>query len=333
MNTYLLKKAMIATAVTRGMKDLDEDPKRSVRRLCDLGRQFSKNRFHNLVFSVMQEVLHNEDSAYYDMVRSVLSNINHEAVREFGTNFGYMSWAYGAGRLRSRQDETGIQIPWTIMMRYDEDRELTIERMARIIEEGQSLGIYAYFIRQSGSASDSYEILELLERYKDCAFFWMRGNGRLTAAQIQMLKVCPNTVVSLPVEDGESLLTAALLRDQKIAFAMHALYRDETDKGTVDHNMEVILATATSMFFLIADDGTKKSLREECYNSRLEQRYPCIMMDYYGDAVSISRTLAEHSRILEIGCDGRIIRPSGKEGRPFSFDLPLLDALKECMDD
>ena len=58
---------MIESAVAHGLKEIEEDPKRSARRLVDLGKQFSKNRFQDLVFSVMQELLDNENSAYYDM--------------------------------------------------------------------------------------------------------------------------------------------------------------------------------------------------------------------------------------------------------------------------
>lgn len=37
-----MKKAMIEAAVTRGIREMEEDPERSIRRLADLGRQFSK---------------------------------------------------------------------------------------------------------------------------------------------------------------------------------------------------------------------------------------------------------------------------------------------------
>ena len=55
MNTYAITRAMIESAVAHGLKEIEEDPKRSARRLVDLGKQFSKNRFQDLVFSVMQE--------------------------------------------------------------------------------------------------------------------------------------------------------------------------------------------------------------------------------------------------------------------------------------
>ena len=332
-NTYLMKKAMIEAAVARGIRQMDEDPERSARRLADLGKQFSGNRFQDQVFTVIQELLDNENSAYYDMLHNVVKNISHDAMRTFGVNFGYMSWAYGAEKIREAQKGLGFCIPWCMMLRYDGSLEdgLGIDTLRKLMEQGQDLGIYAYFIRQAAGSGDSYELLTLLERYKECAFVWIKESGRLTAAQIQMLHVCKNTVVSLPIQDEESLLTAALLRDQKIAFALHSSYGDDSTAEMIRPIMENVLASETSMFFLIGDDGTKADATPLCYNSRLKQEYPCVLMDYYGDAKSISRVVVEHENLLEIGADGYLIRPDGSRGERFPSELSLKYALRQIM--
>lgn len=337
MNTYLMKKAMIEAAVDRGIKDMEDDPERSLRRLTDLGKQFSKNRFQEMVFSVMQELLDNENSAYYDMMHNVLKNSDHDALKKFGVNFGYMGWTYGAGKLRKIEAEQGFRIPWTMLLRYDPscDSEggLTIDRLAKLMEQGQELGIYVYFIRQTGDDNDSYQLLTLLERYKECAYVWFKDNGRLTAAQIQMLKLCKNTVVSLPLEDPETTLTAALLKDQKIPFSLHTGYSSEKDfdESGLSRYMENVLTTETCFFFLIANDDATYSAAKMAYDSRLQQKYPCLIMDYYGDAESITKIVCEHDSMLEIDTDGRILLPDKAKGEPFPFELPLADALKTVM--
>ena len=96
MNTHTIGKAMIETAVKHGFKEMREDPKRSMRRLADLGRQFSKSRFQDDIFSVIQEVLQKEDSAYYTMIENALANINEESLETFGINVGYNAWVCGA---------------------------------------------------------------------------------------------------------------------------------------------------------------------------------------------------------------------------------------------
>ena len=54
------------------------------------------------------------------------------------------------------------------MLRYDAKAEdgLTMDRLSSLMEQGQDLGIYAYFIRECADDEDSYALLELLERYK-----------------------------------------------------------------------------------------------------------------------------------------------------------------------
>lgn len=337
MNTYLMKKALIETAVSRGIKEMEDDPERSVRRLADLGKQFSKNRFQDQVFTVMQELLNNDNSAYYDMVSNLLKNSDHEAMKKFGVNFGYMSWTYGAATIRKQEEDSGVCIPWTILLRYNPANQdgLTVNRMKTLFDQGTALGIYAWFIRECSNHMDSYELLELLEKYKDSAFVWIKGDGRLTAAQIQMLKVCRNTVVSLPIEDPESILTAALLRDQKIIFAMHMNYDSTENPEAISSIMENVLTSETSLFFLIPQDnvpaGDIEKSRKFCYDSRLRQEYPCCLMDYIGDAASLSNVVVEHPNLVEIDTNGRLLRPDGHAGEAFPFDEPLLDVFRRIL--
>ena len=147
-----------------------------------------------------------------------------------------------------------------------------------------------------------------------------------------MLRVCRNSLVCLPLSDPETSLTAALLRDQKIPFALYLEYgRDSILPGLTDVYKESVLASETAMFFLISADGADCAAADLAYRSRLEQKYPFVIMDYYGDGQSISRVLCEHTNLLEIGSDGRMIRPDGQKGKPFPFELPLIDALRQVM--
>ena len=334
-----MKKAMIESAVDMGLKQMEEDPKRSVRRLTDLGKQFSKNRFQDMLFSVMQELLDNEDSAYYDMMHNLLANSDREALKKFGINFGYMGWTYGAAQIREHEKESGCCIPWTILLRYDPSLEngLHNDELSALMESGQELGIYVYFIREAaGVPDDSYALLEILERYKECAFIWFKGDGRLTAAQIQMLKLCKSTLVSLPIDDPETLLTVSLLKDQKIPFSLHIEYDGNNPVGAYegdkrDQLSEQILSSQSAFFFLIAKDDTPCSLRQHAYDSRMQQKHPYVAMDYYGDCLSLSRILCEQTNLLELDASGHILLPQAHRGEAFDTGAPLMEDLKRVM--
>ena len=96
MNSQDITRALIDTTVARAMVEMDADPKRSVRKLCDLGRQFSRGRFQNQIFAIFQDLLRNDESPYYQAIDFLLRSNDPEALRQFGINIGYNSFTYGA---------------------------------------------------------------------------------------------------------------------------------------------------------------------------------------------------------------------------------------------
>ena len=89
MNSQDITRALIDTTVARAMVEMDADPKRSVRKLCDLGRQFSRGRFQNQIFAIFQDLLRNDESPYYQAIDFLLRSNDPEALRQFGINIGY----------------------------------------------------------------------------------------------------------------------------------------------------------------------------------------------------------------------------------------------------
>ena len=106
MNSQDITRALIDTTVARAMVEMDADPKRSVRKLCDLGRQFSRGRFQNQIFAIFQDLLRNDESPYYQAIDFLLRSNDPEALRQFGINIGYNSFTYGAQILRQKQKRT-----------------------------------------------------------------------------------------------------------------------------------------------------------------------------------------------------------------------------------
>ena len=102
MNSQDITRALIDTTVARAMVEMDADPKRSVRKLCDLGRQFSRGRFQNQIFAIFQDLLRNDESPYYQAIDFLLRSNDPEALRQFGINIGYNSFTYGAPILRRK---------------------------------------------------------------------------------------------------------------------------------------------------------------------------------------------------------------------------------------
>ena len=63
-----ITRAIIDATVDRGLREIEEDPKRSIRKLADMGKQFSKGRFVQDLYTLFQELLRNDDSPYYTAI-------------------------------------------------------------------------------------------------------------------------------------------------------------------------------------------------------------------------------------------------------------------------
>ncbi len=97
----------------------------------------------------------------------------------------------------------------------------------------------------------------------------------------------------------------------------------------------VRLACQTPVHLMIAADEVTDDViaqrTKRSYDSRLNQDYPFFLIDYYGDGMSISRLAVDHAHLLEIGADGKVIRPSASAGRQFPLEKGLAAALKDVM--
>lgn len=87
-----ITRGLIDFAVSQCLKNIKEDPYRSIRRLADLGRQFAKGRFQEELFSLFQRLLLNEDGPYYEMLKQLVSSVDTDSLKTLGINIGYNSW-------------------------------------------------------------------------------------------------------------------------------------------------------------------------------------------------------------------------------------------------
>ena len=79
MDTQRITRLMIDTAVSRGIRDMSDNPKRSIRKLADLGKQFSTGRFQREIIDIIQGLLENDNSPYYSLIEDFLTHTDHAA--------------------------------------------------------------------------------------------------------------------------------------------------------------------------------------------------------------------------------------------------------------
>ena len=66
------KRISIENIVHKAFMDIEEDPRRGLRNLVDLGVNFAKGRFQKPFLRTIQNMLEDEESAYYTLLEQLL---------------------------------------------------------------------------------------------------------------------------------------------------------------------------------------------------------------------------------------------------------------------
>lgn len=361
MDKKKLTRLMIDTVVKRGIENMADDPRRSIRRLADLGRQFSTGRFQDDIIDIIQTILADDNSPYYTMMQNLLDNTDHACIRKLGINIGYNSWTYDARILRKCSAELGHIIPWLLIFRLEDNHikdsntndtnnnnsnandintkdNINIEFIKRRISEARDLGINSFSIIQKGGNTDADKIIDIFRENEESAFFYFLDDAMLTESQISAIKECKNVMISINADDPQSSNMSRKMHDDKILYSIYHYY-DDNDFDNVDsldansESLKKYYDYQSSMIFLMPGKGCKNH-GETVKNIRLKGKFPCFIWDMYYDAHLISkRLLDEENGFLEFEKDGDVINPRPKSNCPDNLDkdTSLTDIIKAVM--
>lgn len=307
MNSQDITRALIDTTVARAMAEMDADPKRSVRKLCDLGRQFSRGRFQNQIFAIFQDLLRNDESPYYQAIDFLLRNNDPKALRQFCINIGYNSFTYGAQILRQKQKELSFSIPWLIKLRLDAriPDACGPDFFASVVSAGIRYGVYAYQLRSLDHHEHMEQYLSIIKSHPECAFLWFLSDTPLTGQQIALLSSCPNLMVSLPIQAPSTPSLAETLRRQKTLFGMHTVYHDSDVISDNASFSQVYAHMAQSVFFfLLADDACSKekilAASDFVQQYRFTPVHPLFPIEVQEDTCKVEQIITASPAFLEL---------------------------------
>lgn len=171
-----MTRVLVESTIRRTLKAMQESPEREARNLVDAGAQFSTGRFQTRLISHAQRMLQNSKSAYYALVKDVVTYADHDNIATFGVNLGYNSCTKGARLIRETEREKGFNIPWALHLRVSQEKLAGDPGLyPSILREGTSLGIYTYLLFVPG---DAQAVLPLVMEYPDCAFLLFLEGGK-----------------------------------------------------------------------------------------------------------------------------------------------------------
>ena len=308
-----ITRAIIDSTVDRSLREIDEDPKRSVRKLTDLGRLFTKGRFTDEIYAIAQDLLHNDDSPYYTAIERILRHTSKLNLKTFGINLGYNGLNIGGKIDRSTMSRRDHRTPWLISLRVNPSipNSMSVSEVENVIEQAKPLGIYCFSIRLEGSLLSLNSLLEITKRNSDCAFFFLIPDQKLTPIHLENIQECYSSVFLIHTESPFAAANTESLRKKKILFGAYSFYDDQNVSSWIsDKRIKEFLSLEVPIAVLLADDtcSAKNQARvaKYCRSSRMHPEYPLLLFDSIGDIMAIDRMRSEQENgcyfeILETG--------------------------------
>lgn len=303
-----MNRMLIEATIRRVLKNIQESPERAVRNLVDLGLEFSNGRFQKQFLKTAQRMLHNENSAYYSLVRNVISTVDLDILTTFGVNLGYNGCTKGAKRIREIEAEQGFNIPWSLSLSLNEEK-LTADPSfyPDLLRQGVSLGIYTYILFTLGNPE---KVISLIQREPDCAFiFFLRGH-QVTNSFLEKMKGINN--VMFAVYDNEDMPCACqMFRENKQLYSIYLRYTAKDKERILSGEyFKSILPLKPTFVILRTDEhhqaGLHRSIYDHVISVRSSQQYPFILLDLKYDTLAIDRIISDGECAVGFDADGKL---------------------------
>ena len=307
MEARKLNRGLIEIAVSQGIRDIRQNPKRGLRRLADLGEHFASGRFSQNVFLEIHQALDQEESPYYRLIQNLVNSTEEDTIKNFCLNLGYNSWIYGAGKLSRVYKEKKEVMSWLCRVNYDgekRDPADTIRKISHIIRQKRDKGAFAYSLFPGQTFSGYPEPVFLLDRYSDCAFAWFFKESTLTGAQLRILKKHNNCIYLFPAKTADGTPNVSIgeaARKEKLLYSYYYLYEEE------DGSLEDILNTLQLVLdqeplFLVLKAGEtvtdvqRKACARDIWSRRMEPQSDTFLIEYTEDARAVQDMITGKKR-------------------------------------
>lgn len=289
-----MKQALVGTVVKNALKNMKDNPDRGIRNLVDMTLQFSEGRFRRQFFSAAQTMLQNENSAYYELVRNIITYTDTERLYTFCMNLGYNGCTMGAGRIRKNEEALGFNIPWTIAVRIGDHTPENGERSCyTVIQEGQNLGVYVWMLFSAGHMQ---EALDLARANPDSAFFLFCEPEDLTGSVLDDASELNNIMFVIRYHEDSCDLCRSL-RDMGFLYSVWYSYGRESLDIILNEDLFYCIQELNPIFTVLAPEPTcpeeiRRQVHQHVMHVRELQKYHTIPWELPGDNCMIDAVIS-----------------------------------------
>lgn len=306
------------TIVKRALKDSLESPERSARNLVDMALNFSRGRFQKNFFAAAQEILGNEQSAYYKLIRDISLTADPDRILTFGMNVGYTSCTVGAKRIRETERQQHFNIPWSVTLFADPERNPEVVRaFPSVIRQGKELGIYTWLLF---AENQPQELLPAVKDNPDCAFVLFCRGDEFTDALMDQADSLHNLLFAVRYEKAAEHVCEKL-RERKYPYAVYAPYEKEDAGMITSGGMLCCMEALRPVFaFFLPDTSCPEYIQQVVYNyvceARKSQKYRTIPIDLVYDNHAIDSVISDDACTAVFDSSGKLMREFCKVTEP-----------------
>lgn len=298
-----ITRGLIDFAVSQCLKNIKEDPYRSIRRLADLGRQFAKGRFQEELFSLFQRLLLNEDGPYYEMLKQLVSSVDTDSLKTLGINIGYNSWTCGASRLRQITAEKDYP-HW--LAEISLSPESSASQLKEQLSAALKNGTYAFRLHMPAqSITTDTRQLGLIREFHDCSFFldFMDTDCTYSDDLLELTCSCDNLAFLVPFGSLQSRQLVDLLNARQRIYGVCRTYDNTNAAERISDSQisEMLSWGSPLLFFLAAADTTQDNrllVDNAILDARLHQTYPALLIHLDADVARIQQLLISSRKNL-----------------------------------
>lgn len=297
-----MNRTLVEAALGRALRGMEESPERSIRNLIDLGLHFSNGRFQQHFLGTAQEMLRNQDSAYYSLLKDALAHVDQKSLLSLGINLGYNSCTKGAAHIRALEAERGYNIPWMLSLGGDAAKG---EPWESLMDQGAALGIFTYLFFPTGAPAP---LLPLLRNHMDCAALLFLRSCYVTEALLRDLRKIKNSMAVVWADEdmGEA---CGMLRQAGLPFGVCLRYTGaDRDMILSGGWLERLLPAHPLFAFLLPDADCPLDVQEQIYayiqTLRESQQYPVVPVDISRDGLKIDEIISHEGCLVGFDRDG-----------------------------
>lgn len=310
MGRYDLGRALVEGIISRALKDMENDSRRTARNLVDLGLTLARGPFERMFLSACQKVLEDEESVYYPMLERALREFDRQSLITFGINAGFEGCSRGAKRIREIEEKRGFNIPWTIRLAVGRSG-LSIGKAEEVIAQAVELGIHVF--RLVDCRLEQEDLTRLLQKYPTCAFVLFTTGDREYPWDLEALAKEHGLLFSVAAQSAGADVLCNRLARARMPYAVHLDY-DDQNAAHLPLQLESLQEFGCPMVILrgfSASPEVRHQVNRQVIEARTGGAYPFVPLDLPADLLAIDQVISSDACHLAFQPDGSAVTHRG----------------------